>query len=133
MGAQRARHLAWRTIGDETVVLDVRRGLVFGLDQPGGEIWHRLDGNSSPAELTEKPDGLDHFLHELGRRGLLEALPPEPPTDSSPPVGSLPRVLWQDRLHDVCQQFSAASRPGQGPGCSGTGGKALDESLPPEP
>jgi len=43
--------------------------------------------------------------------------------------------VWQDRLHDVCQQFSAASRPGQGPGCSGTGGgkSTGGDILPPEP
>ena len=40
--AERCDAVVFRTIGDETVVLDIKRGRYFGLDEAGSRIWDPL-------------------------------------------------------------------------------------------
>jgi len=40
-----------RVVGDETVILDLRSGVYFGLDPVGTEIWKLLSAGSSLADV----------------------------------------------------------------------------------
>jgi hypothetical protein len=50
----RARNegLAWRTAGDEIVVLDLTTSVYFGLDRSASLLWHRLVGGATAKSLT---------------------------------------------------------------------------------
>ena len=41
-------------VGDETVLLQVKRGTYFGLDALGTRIWSGLNNGRSPAEICEE-------------------------------------------------------------------------------
>ena len=41
-------------VGDETVLLQVKRGVYYGLDAMGTRIWAGLNEGRSPAEICEQ-------------------------------------------------------------------------------
>jgi hypothetical protein len=41
-------------VGDETVLLQVKRGIYYGLDAMGTRFWAGLNEGRSPAEICEK-------------------------------------------------------------------------------
>ena len=43
-----------RTIGDETVILDLASGTYFGLDPVGARIWELLGDGKTLAEICEQ-------------------------------------------------------------------------------
>lgn len=47
-----SRDAAWKDIAGETVVLDVRHGIVRGLNATGGRVWALIDGRRSAAEIA---------------------------------------------------------------------------------
>lgn len=40
-----------RTVGDETVILDLERGLYFGLDQIGARVWKLIGEGKALSEI----------------------------------------------------------------------------------
>ncbi len=61
MGLRRAAHVAWRRVGDETVIIHLRNKRIYVLNSSGGFFWHGLDGARGP----------DEFLEGLGRKASL--------------------------------------------------------------
>src|SRR4051812_30193920 len=53
MSFRRASHVAWRKIGDETVLIDLKTKKLYGLNPSGGFFWHALDGIKSPEEMLQ--------------------------------------------------------------------------------
>lgn len=47
-------HVMPRTVGDETVILDMAKGTYFGLDLVGGRIFELLTSNHTLAQACEK-------------------------------------------------------------------------------
>ena len=135
---RRAAHVAWRQVGDETVVLDLNDGHIYGLDKVGGFFWHALNGCRSTTELLrlakrpvleESLHALQRFLDELVELGLLqpttepisepERLLPPPDSDAPDNTTVLPRIIWREPLKPLKQQqFSCAFISGQSPLCN---------------
>ncbi len=59
MGLRRAAHVAWRRVGDETVLIHLKTKRIYVLNPSGGFFWHHLDGARATGEildgLTEPP------------------------------------------------------------------------------
>jgi len=55
-----------RNIGDELVLLDLQRGVYYGLDPIGARIWELLSGGLSIDETIERLLG----EHEVSRQKL---------------------------------------------------------------
>jgi len=126
---RRAAHTAWRRLGEELVVIDLDANLVYGLDQPGGQVWELLGegrglGEIAAAIASEATEGeplqaVERFLAELAAAGLVEGV--SEPAAAAPPADpasvSSPRILWRERV----QRFggSCGLRPGQGTPCGG--------------
>ncbi|MFZ0659255.1 MAG: PqqD family peptide modification chaperone [Candidatus Binataceae bacterium] len=78
--------IAWRRIGDETLVIDLRSGSSYRLDETGGKIWKMLAKGNGPAAIaralaaeyaiaaTTVRDDIDLMLRDLARSGLIGPL-----------------------------------------------------------
>ena len=120
---RRANHVAWRRIGSETVVLDLKGKRAFGLNEPGGMVWQAIadlpDGVSGVV-ATSEPEA-QAFLAELAGLGLVEAMPEETPASVATPAVALvdsPKVAWSDEI----RSFGAGTCgfvPGGGGTCRG--------------
>jgi hypothetical protein len=44
--------LVWRTVDDETVILDLRQSSYFALNASAGFLWQQLEKSSSETELV---------------------------------------------------------------------------------
>ena len=74
-----------RTVGEETVLLDLASGTYFGLDPVGTRIWHLLSEGKTVAAVCDNMltefdvtrDTLEadvmHLLDELRDKGLVNA------------------------------------------------------------
>ncbi|WP_405432586.1 PqqD family protein [Micromonospora sp. NBC_00617] len=81
-----ADRVAWRSAGDETVLLDTRQSVYFALDRSAALLWPHLLAGATADELSEvlagqAPIGRDRaaadvraFLAELEAADLLERL-----------------------------------------------------------
>ena len=131
MGLRRAAHVAWRRVGDETVLIHLRNKKIFVLNPSGGFFWHGLDGARGPDEFLESltlddplPDGasgrIAAFLHDLREADLVDAEgSPEEAPASLPkfplPTFVLPELVWQQELRNFGQ--SCAFISGASPAC----------------
>ena len=133
MGLRRAAHVAWRRVGDETVVVHLRNKKIYVLNPSGGFFWHRLDGTGDTAEMfrgvpladpvpENASSGLEAFLKQLQEADLVEGGAPiedEARTTPSPeyPLPSFvpPELVWQEELRNFGQ--SCAFIGGQNPAC----------------
>ena len=55
-----------RTVGTETVILDLLSGTYFGLDPVGARIWQLLDEGKTLAEVCEAM----HQSHDVARADI---------------------------------------------------------------
>lgn len=74
--------IAWRHIQDQSVLIDPESGVVFVLNELGGQVWQLLDQTRSPQELAAElrgtlvePPGrlerdIDQFIASLVERKL---------------------------------------------------------------
>ncbi|MHB8383527.1 MAG: PqqD family protein [Candidatus Binataceae bacterium] len=81
--------LVWRRIGGETLVINLRSGKSYRLDETGGKIWKMLaKGIRSDAiadaiaaeyaiAATTVRGDIDLMLHDLARAGLIASLNPQ--------------------------------------------------------
>lgn len=131
MGLRRGAHVAWRRVGDETVLIHLRNKKIYVLNQSGGFFWHGLDGergteqflSSLPladpgADLTT--ERIDAFLKDLEEADLVDSNGrPEERTVSLPdyplPTFVRPELVWQQELRNFGQ--SCAFISGSGPTC----------------
>lgn len=81
-----ATGVAFHHVGEELVLLDLNRGVYFGLDPVGARIWQSLIDGASERDIvvmveSEYEVGLEtatedvrHLLDELRAAGLVEEL-----------------------------------------------------------
>ena len=130
MKYRRAKHTAWRTIADETIILDLSAKRMVGLNPTAAFIWLSLetfedlqtmlaalggDAADSPIETAD----LERFLQELLTAGLIESEEPEerrPVAVDRPPSLEPPKIEWQETLEQVA--MSCAFFPAQNPLCN---------------
>ena len=132
MGLRRAAHVAWRRVGDETVLIHLKTKEVFVLNPSAGFFWHSLDGARGSREILdglslEQPlpgdagEQLDGFFQKLERADLVEAAtaaadPAAKPGNGYPlPSFATPELVWQEQLRNFGQ--SCARDPGEMPTC----------------
>lgn len=134
MKYQRARHTAWRTIADETVLLDLARKRMYGLNPAAAYVWLGLDAASGLDELLPVSTGngepafgereVMRFLDELVTLGLADQ---KPPTDTVAKVGPRPdlesteqleppAILWREEVEQIAG--TCAMLPSQNPLCT---------------
>jgi hypothetical protein len=129
MGLRRAAHVAWRRVGDETVLIHLRNKRIYVLNPSGGYFWHGLDGARGTAELLEGLEAplpedastrIDAFLEELRESDLVDA--EAAPTEGSTALPAFPlpafvppELVWQQELRNFGQ--SCAFMSGSGPTC----------------
>ena len=131
MGLRRASHVAWRRVGDETVLIHLKTKKIYVLNPSGGFFWHSLDGAQESRQfldglILEEPlpgdavQQLDGFLDQLKDTDLVES------TDGSSngskdgheyPLPSFvpPEMVWEEQLRNFGQ--SCARDPGEMPTC----------------
>lgn len=113
MSLRRVGHLAWRRILDETLVLDLRRRVAFGLNESGRRVLEWLGNARSPdawldvlsPELREEARAFLARLEEEGLVGRADEEDPKPPGEA-PMLGEAPRILWSEPLPQLAQQAS---------------------------
>ncbi len=131
MGLRRASHVAWRRIGDETILIHLKTKCLFVLNPSGGFFWHRLDGARGTAEILDSTaiaelpasavDELDRFWEKLADAELIETGVPSDSTangdDRAYPLSSFvpPELIWQEELRNFGQ--SCANMSADGPVC----------------
>lgn len=114
---RRVPHVAQRRVGDEVVVLDLRRSRVYGFNPAAGALLERLRDGASTAELraSARESGLEEsafvaFLADVLESELLKGEPaPAGEAGASPapiPIGGAPRLLWQEDAARVTHQTS---------------------------
>jgi hypothetical protein len=133
MGLRRAAHVAWRRVGEETVLIHLRDKKIYVLNPSGGFFWHGLDGSreteqflfslSSKDRLPEgASDWIEAFFGELRKADLVEvdsgsmarnagALPEFPLAAFVPP-----ELIWQQELRNF--GASCSFLPGESEPCS---------------
>ncbi|MEM8962599.1 MAG: PqqD family protein [Acidobacteriota bacterium] len=128
MRPRRGTHTAWRQIGDDTVVLDLRGKRMFGLNASAGAIWHALDNVESIDALADVFGDLDRsaieaFVDQLGEHGLLAEGPVAVQDDLpfSEPVAPLvdltpPAIIWSEAIPKVAA--TCAFLPGESDLCN---------------
>lgn len=128
MGLRRAAHVAWRRVGDETVLIHLRNKKIYVLNPSGGFFWHGLDGargteqllagvclgDPLPVSATER---IEVFLRNLQEADLVETegAPQDRPVSLPEfplPTFVPPELVWQQELRNFgasCAFVSGAS------------------------
>lgn len=127
----RANHVAWRRVGDETVVVHLGRKLMLAFNEPGAAVWNALEREHDPvaiarvvldgAEGAAAAEAVEAFLQELGREGVVEADPAGGESlgaVAGPTLAGGPAVAWREELRafgvNQCGFFPAGGGPCQG-------------------
>jgi hypothetical protein len=132
MGLRRAAHVAWRRVGDETVLIHLRNKKVYVLNPSGGFFWHWLDGargreeflaSLSPGDsIPENASArIDAFLRDLLEADLVESEGTASQKPESLPQFPLPEfvppeLVWQQELRNFGQ--SCAFQSGASDACN---------------
>jgi len=107
---RRERSVAWRTIGDETVVVHLANKMMYGLNEPGGRVWEALAEPIAIEDLERlipaaaEDDGraraaLRAFVAELEGEGLVVCEPHPPAPAAAPERGAaFPAVTWREEI-----------------------------------
>jgi len=124
MAYRRADHVAWRALGEETVVVDLRSNWMYGLNETGGRVWEALEESVEPetlaaslglsgSELERALMAIEDFLAELCSADLVEAIGTSQPTSrESARVGEAsvtfvpPAILFSEEIRNFGQSFS---------------------------
>lgn len=134
MRLRRAGHVAWRRVGDETVLIHLQKKKIYVLNPSGGFFWHQLDGSRDASalladlalEASERSDAahrMESFLEHLREADLVEtdgaaeeisagAPAPDYPFESFVP----PELVWQEELRNF--GASCAFVSGQSDACT---------------
>jgi hypothetical protein len=111
MGYRRSTHVAWRRVGGQTVVINLRTSSVLGLNESGGSLWEGLGEPGAPP-LEPGDRATEEFLEQLRDEGIVESVTSVGGEGRACPVP--PAVEWRDQL----QVFAAACPPAPGiPAC----------------
>ncbi len=137
---QRSRQTAWRTIADETVLLDLEKKQMYGLNPTAAFIWQTLEATvdldqwlrtlaAGDAPAFGRGE-LEAFLNELLDLGLAQEVAEpedrpeaavEPPVDTPPRRGAdetraPPRILWREEVEQIAG--TCAFLPAMNPLCT---------------
>lgn len=120
-----APHVAWRTVGEEVVVVNLRTNLMVALNASGGRLWQALEAPRRQEDLAAafslSPFAVAAFVEELRALGMLAEAPAPGGVPLSPPQdlvnGELPQLLWSERLQTLVAA-SCAQVPGQSDICN---------------
>ncbi len=125
MGLRRASHVAWRAVGEETILVDLRNNRIFGLNSSGGAVWAELDETGATGlDLDGRAaESVRAFLAELVAAGLVGKTSDPRVSDTAAKVPALPEspppaVAWQEKL----ESFAGA--------CALLGGNPLCSPVP---
>jgi hypothetical protein len=126
------RHVAWRKLDDETVIIDLKNAQMYGLGLASGAVWHALaqvqNENGEPAVFEFSDDDtqiIDQWLSELVLAGLIERVdePPRKHIFLSEALGPLlsekpPKLAidWAEPIEQAAA--SCAFLPAQNPLCT---------------
>jgi hypothetical protein len=106
---RRIKNVAWRRVGDETVIVNLGRRRMLAVNEAGGAVWETLAGGA-----LVLGGNAASFLADLEAEGLVERLGEEDGTAVPIPAGGTPTVVWREGLHS----FGGCSfLPGQGDLC----------------
>jgi len=92
MRYQRVKNVAWRRIGDETVIVNLGRRRMLAVNEAGGAVWEALARGGAVAPGEAAP-----FLADLEAEGVVERLGDE--EGAAVTVPGTPTVLWREELH----------------------------------
>ena len=124
MTYRRANHLAWRALGEETLVVDLRANRMFGLNETGGLVWQALEESGEPAylaaslglsggEIERALMLIEAFLAELHSADLVEATATsEPPSRHSVQIQVVdgtfvpPAIVFREEIRNFGQSTS---------------------------
>ena len=114
MRIMRAEGLAWRKLGEETIVINLRKRMMYGLNAEAGKLWEALDpGLDLEAGDAAKNESIAAFISDLVVEGLASGDLTVSGENSSADSG--PKLLWKEEV----QQFAGgcAFQSGQGEPC----------------
>ncbi len=109
--------MAWRSIGDETVLVHLETHRCFGLNEAGAAVWTVLGASESVRDESEKstvperlPDPVLGFLGALEERGLIETTQD---TRSLHGLKNLelkenPQLMWDEELGSMVNDSEPA-------------------------
>jgi hypothetical protein len=93
------RHVAWRVLDTEAIVVDPKAGVLYPLNGVATRIWQLCDGEHSVQDIVERlaaefeaprstiaADALQ-FLEALGAANLIQLLDSPRPIDHERPLG----------------------------------------------
>ena len=110
MRYQRVKNVAWRRIGEETILVNLPRRRMLAVNGAGGAVWDALAAGASVAA----GDAAD-FLTDLEAEGVVEQVAAEEAGDPvPPPAGGAPRVVWREHLNHLgggCTFYPAEGDP----------------------
>jgi len=120
---RRAGSCAWRELGDELVVINLKNNVMYALNASARELWRTLEQPHTASSFVEgeAQPTVEGFLAELSAEGLLDISEDETPGDTlvqgGLPMPAPPKILWREPM----QRFGAncGFRPGQGDPCIG--------------
>ncbi len=118
MTYKRVKNVAWRRIGEETVILNLGRRRMLAVNEAGGAVWETLAKGTPVLPGEAAP-----FLADLEAEGVVERLAAdEGGAAVAVPPGRAPTVVWREELHhfgvdcsflagtsDLCNQNPSAS------------------------
>jgi hypothetical protein len=95
MRYQRVKNVAWRRIGEETVIVNLGRRRMLAVNEAGGAVWDALVAGASAL-----PDEASPFLADLEGEGIVERVAAE---ETELPVAvfpdGAPAVLWREEIN----------------------------------
>jgi hypothetical protein len=95
MRYQRAKNVAWRRIGEQTVIVNLGRRRMLAVNEAGGAVWEAL-AEGAPAFPGEAAP----FLADLETEGVVERLGvDEAGASPAAPPGWSPTVVWREELN----------------------------------
>lgn len=104
MGYRRTAHVAWRQVGGQTIVINLRTSTVLGLNEGGGAAWEALGAVPGSALLPSDQTTCE-FFQQLEADGVVETVEG---SESLPfACSNSPTVEWRDSL----QVFAAGCGP----------------------
>jgi hypothetical protein len=113
MTYQRVKNVAWRRIGEETVIVNLGRRRMLAVNEAGGAVWEALVGGAPVLPGEAAP-----FLADLEGEGIVERVAADEGAAAvALPAVQAPTVLWREELN----HFGAGCGflPGQGGTCQG--------------
>jgi hypothetical protein len=112
MRYQRVKDVAWRRMGEETVIVNLARRRMLAVNEAGGAVWDALAEGASVLPGEAAP-----FLADLEAEGIVERLGvDEAGAAVAVPPGWAPTVVWREELNHF--GGACALLPAQGGPCS---------------